>query len=384
MAVTVLFLFISVLAKTNPVYWQQYLHFTITAELNTKEKTVTGFETILYKNQSPDTLQYIWFHLYPNAYRDQSSALFEQLRNVPEKKSKLSAYKRGSISQLNFSVDGEPAATEAHPNLQYIDIVKVLLPHPLLPGDSAMIATPFEVKLPTYFSRSGFSGGQFMVCQWYPKPAVYDTKGWHPMPYLDMGEFYSEYASYNVTLTVPSDMVIAATGVLQTEKEQQQYRSIGKYNNAKRDGNPRMYSPASKHKKSLVYLADTVPDFAFFADKSFVIEYDTLQLSAGKTTDVFAFHHNTAGSSWRKSTDYIKDAVRHYSRWIGEYRYPVVQAVEGPKNNSSGGMEYPMITLITAPNASPSVLDNVLTHEVGAQLVYEYAEHQRKTIRLDG
>ena len=70
-------------------------------------------------------------------------------------------------------------------------------------------------------------------------------------------------------------------------------------------------------------------------------------------------------NQWPNSIDYVKDAVHHYSNWIGDYAYPVVQAVEGPKNNSSGGMEYPMVTLITSPDAKPETLDAVIAHEVG-------------------
>jgi aminopeptidase N len=74
--------------------------------------------------------------------------------------------------------------------------------------------------------------------------------------------------------------------------------------------------------------------------------------------------------TWKKSTSYIKDAVRHYSKWIGQYPYPVVQAVEGPSNLSSGGMEYPMITLITSPKAQEEEMDAVITHEVGHNWFY--------------
>jgi hypothetical protein len=110
----------------------------------------------------------------------------------------------GSIDGLNFKVNGKTAVIEPHSNPQYIDIIKVKLPDVLKPGDSVSISTNFKVKLPSYFSRSGFADGEFMACQWYPKPAVFDKNGWHEFPYLDMGEFYSEYASFKVNITVPS------------------------------------------------------------------------------------------------------------------------------------------------------------------------------------
>ena len=360
-------LFLSVRAIAQTAYWQQYLHYSIDAKLNDKEKTITGSETIVYKNNSPQTLSYIWFHIYPNAYKDQSTALFQQLREDPKRKDKLKKNMSGSISNLAFTVDGTAAAIEPHPKAQYIDIIKVVLPKPLPPGDSVTIATPFKVQLPSYFSRSGYADGEFMVCQWYPKPAVYDKDGWHEMPYLDMGEFYSEYASYKVNITVPKSYVVSATGVLQTPSEANAYKTIGSFNSAhKTDGKPKLYTPVSAAPdKTLSYYADSVPDFAWFADKGFIIEYDTVQLQDGKVIDAFTYYHNDGNTNWTNSIVYVKDAVKHYSRWIGEYDYPVVQAVEGPKNNSSGGMEYPMVTLITSPDAKPETLDAVIAHEVG-------------------
>ncbi len=79
-----------------------------------------------------------------------------------------------------------------------------------------MITTPFHVKLPGVFSRSGWKDQAYQVTQWYPKPAVYDKQGWHPMPYLDQGEFYSEFGSYDVRITVPEYYAVAATGNLVT------------------------------------------------------------------------------------------------------------------------------------------------------------------------
>ena len=220
--------------------------------------------------------------------------------------------------------------------------------------------------LPAYFSRSGYSEGEFMACQWYPKPAVYDKNGWHEMPYLDMGEFYSEYASYQVSLTVPSDYVVAATGNLLSKLELDIYKSVGSANSKSRKGKPVLYSATGNGAtKTLNYFAEKVPDFAWFADKDFVIQYDTIQFSSGKVVDAFTYYHNKKKTLWENSIDYIKEGTSKYSMWVGEYGYPVVQAVEGPSNNSSGGMEYPMVTLITSPDAKKEALDGVIAHEVG-------------------
>ncbi len=358
-----LFLSFSALAQTG--YWQQKLYYTIDISLNDKDKTITGKETVIYKNNSPETLDYVWFHIWPNAYNNENTALYQQIKNDASRKKKLETSSRGSIDGLAFTVNGKTAATEPHTNPSYIDIIKVKLPQPLKPGDSASISTPFTVKLPNYFSRSGFADDEFMICQWYPKPAVYDKTGWHEMPYLDMGEFYSEYADYKVNITLPSEYVVAATGEMNNADELAQYKELGSKNAADRSARIQ-YQPKQKDAvKTLTYTASNVPDFAWFAEKGFIIQYDTLQLASGKLVDAFSYYHNKKNTLWNNSIDYVKEGARYYSNLVGEYEYPVVQAVEGPKNNSSGGMEYPMVTLITSPDAKTETLDAVIAHEVG-------------------
>ena len=345
-------------------YWQQQVRYNINATLDDVQKTITATEKLVYINHAPTKLDFIWFHIWPNAYSNEQTALFKQLQNDEERKKKLGKYSLGNITGLAFTVNGQAAAIEKHP--EHIDIIKLVLPQPLQPGDSVTIATPFTVKLPSYFSRSGFEDGEFMVCQWYPKPAVYDANGWHEMPYLDMGEFYSEYASFDVSVTLPSGYVVGATGVLQNADELAAYKQLGAANAANRDKKPQLYTPtAGTTTKTLSWHADNVLDFAWFAAKDFAISYDTIQLPSGKVADAFAYYHAKKNSLWVNAVDYIKDGVHRYSQWIGEYEYPVVQAVEGPKNSSSGGMEYPMITLITSPDAKAETLDAVIVHEVG-------------------
>jgi hypothetical protein len=357
---------VSLQLSAQSLYWQQQLSYTLSAELNDTENSISGFETLVYKNNSPSTLSFIWFHIWPNAYKNETTALLQQIKNDKDRSKKLENPGTGFIDGLDFKVNGQVAKTEAHPNPQYIDIIKLVLDKPLLSGDSVTISTPFHVKLPPYFSRSGYADGEFMVCQWYPKPAVFDNTGWHEFPYLDMGEFYSEYANYTVSITLPSAYVVGATGTLQTQPELEAYIRTGTENNADRNGKPSLYVPADRNtKKTLQYYAAQVPDFAWFADKDFVIQYDKVVLPGGKSIDAFSYYHNKKNTLWNNSIDYIKDGVSRYSEWVGEYAFPVVQVVEGPKNNSSGGMEYPMITLITSPDAKKESLDAVIAHEIG-------------------
>lgn len=348
-------------------YWQQEVRYDIQVALNDKQHSLKGDLSLEYINHSPDTLHYIWFHLWPNAYKNKNTALAKQLALDKSNEKKMQIADPGYIDNLHFKINGQNAATEN--DTANIDMVKLVLAQPLLPGKQITITTPFTVKLPNYYSRSGYSNNQFMVCQWYPKPAVYDRTGWHQFPYLDQGEFYSEYGSFKVNITVPTEYVVGATGTLQTLPELAKYKQIGLENN--KNGKVIQYKTATPGKsKTLQYTGERIHDFAWFAGKDFVVRYDTMQLTEHDTVDVFSYGQTSGNKTWKNSTSYIKDAVRHYSTWIGQYPYPVVQAVEGPKNLSSGGMEYPMITLITSPNAKEEEMDAVITHEVGHNWFY--------------
>jgi hypothetical protein len=350
-------------------YWQQETNYKIEVSLNDKDHSLKGSLDLEYINHSPDKLDYIWFHLWPNAYKNESTAYAKQVLKEKEGKQRLKDMKdKGSIDGLDFKVNGEKVKTEADP--ANIDVVKVILAKPLEPGGKLTITTPFAVKIPTYSSRSGHIDQSYIICQWYPKPAVYDRKGWHPMPYLDKGEFYSEFGSFDVKITVPSAYVVGATGILQNQDELTKYKEIGKSNNASKS-KPTHYSPSgSAAEKSLQYKGENIHDFAWFADKDFIIRYDTAKLASGKTIDVFTYSFEKGNPNWQNSISYVEGAIRNYSNWIGEYPYPVAQAVEGPKNVMSGGMEYPMITLITSPNAKEPELDGVIAHEVGHNWFY--------------
>ncbi|MGZ8510409.1 MAG: M1 family metallopeptidase, partial [Chitinophagaceae bacterium] len=353
---------------SQTAYWQQEVNYHIAVALNDKNNSLKGDLSIDYINHSPDTLSFIYFHLWPNAYKNEKTALATQLHNDIDSKAKLDNAHGGFIDSLVFRVNDQAVTVETDP--QYIDIVKLILPTPLVPSQAIHITTPFHVKLPSYFSRSGYDQQQYMICQWYPKPAVYDRKGWHAFPYLDQGEFYSEFGTFKVSITVPSEYVIGATGALQTPAELAQYKTIGA-ENFKNKKPVRAYKAAQPNSnKTLEFVAENVHDFAWFADKDFIIQYDTLRLPSGNIVDVFAYYQPNGNKEWNNSVDFIEDAVKHYSEWVGEYPYPTVAAVEGPKNLSSGGMEYPMITLITSPDAKKEGLDAVITHEVGHNWFY--------------
>lgn len=359
-------------------YWQQQVNYTIDVSLNDKDHTLEGFEKIEYINNSPDTLHFIWFHLWPNAYKNDKTAFTDQtLENGNTKFYFSNTEDRGYINRLDFKVGNSTAAIEDHP--QHIDIVKILLPSPLLPGQKTIITTPFHVKLPYNFSRGGHDGESYQATQWYPKPAVYDKNGWHPMTYLDQGEFYSEFGSFDVSITLPKNYVVAATGELQNgeEKSWLKTRSSFSWEPLKEKEKSKygqvktiiqFFPESSKESKTVRYKQNNVHDFAWFADKRFIVNYDTCRLASGKIIDAFTFYTPSHKENWNNTVQNAKDAVRHYSNLIGEYPYSIVQVVQGPES-FGGGMEYPTITVIS-PNENKKSLDNTIAHEIGHNWFY--------------
>ncbi|HEU4858743.1 MAG TPA: M1 family peptidase, partial [Chitinophagaceae bacterium] len=244
--------------------------------MNDKDHTLDGFEKIEYINNSPDTLKFIWFHLWPNAYKNDKTAFTDQsLENGSTKFYFSSKEDHGYINRLEFKVNNQTAATEDHP--EHIDIVKLVLPSALLPGQTIIITTPFHVKLPYNFSRGGHDGESYQATQWYPKPAVYDKKGWHPIPYLDQGEFYSEFGNFDVSITLPENYVVAATGELQSEEEKNwlltrssfswepiKEKIKTKYGQTKTT--TQLFPTSSAELKTLRFIQSHVHDFAWFAD----------------------------------------------------------------------------------------------------------------------
>ncbi|TDH26500.1 M1 family peptidase [Segetibacter sp. 3557_3] len=336
-------------------YWQQEVNYNIKVSLTDSNHSLDGFARIEYINYSPDSLSFIWFHLWPNAYKNDKTAFSEQLLKLGRKDFYFSKPEdRGYINRLQFKADEIAARVEE--DSANIDLIKLILPRTLPPGAKTIITTPFHVKLPFNFSRGGHVGQDYQVTQWFPKPAVYDRYGWHPMPYLDQGEFYSEFGSYDVELTVPSIYQVAATGVLQDTEKLNELKSKGKVS-------------TTDSTTTWRYKQDSIHDFAWFASKDFLASYDTVMLSSGKKIDVFSYYHDKDKAKWGKTIDYAKQGIRHYSNWIGDYPYTVAKVVQGSENENSGGMEYPTITLITTEETGHE-LDATIVHEIGHNWFY--------------
>ncbi len=363
-----IFLYLSLNYISAQDYFQQETNYIIDVSLNDVEHSLSGFEKIEYINHSEDTLSFIWIHLWPNAYKNKNTALSRQkIENGDDKLYYSSNEEQGYIDSLEFKVDGKPVKWNYHE--KNIDICKITLNSSLKPNEKVTISTPFFVKIPDgQFSRLGHVDQSYMITQWYPKPAVYDKDGWHIMPYLDQGEFYSEFGTFEVRITIPENYIVGATGDLQNKEE------IDFLNNKAANGisnfNTALLFPESSEKtKTLYYKQKNIHDFAWFADKRFHVLKGEVELPYSKRkVTIWTMFTNNEAELWENSIEYMHDAIYYYSLWNGEYPYKQCTAVDGTIS-AGGGMEYPNVTII-GESGTAKALEEVIVHEVGHNWFY--------------
>jgi len=365
-------------------YFQQEVNYTINVTLDDTNHILHGVEYIDYFNNSPDDLDFIWFHLWPNAYKDNTTALAKQ--KLEDGNTSLYFAKeseKGYINSIDFKVDGERVKWSYHPD--HIDICKVILNKPIKAGESIRISTPFLVKIPdAKFSRLGHVSQSYMITQWYPKPAVYDKNGWHPMPYLDQGEFYSEFGSFDVSITLPKNYTIGATGDLQNKDEIIRLNKLASQTDTiKNFGKDLSFPKSANETKTLRYIQKNVHDFGWFADKRFHVLKGEVELPySKKKVELWTMFTNNEADLWRNSIEYMHDAVYYYSLWNGDYPYKHCSAVDGTIS-AGGGMEYPNVTVI-GESGNKFFLEEVIMHEVGHNWFYGMlASNERKHPWMD-
>ena len=339
------------LFSQQKTYFQQEVNYEIDVLLNDDEHTLSAYEKIEYKNNSPNELSFLWFHIWPNAYKDDSTAYAKQAGPNSRFAKSDSSY-RGFIDSLDFKVDGKKIDWSYHP--EWIDVVKLSLANTLKPNQTITIETPFFVKLPgEVFSRLGHTAKHYEITQWYPKPAVYDKKGWHPMPYLNQGEFYSEFGTFNVKITLPKDYKVMATGDLVngeseylwlegltfktdslnslSEKELKEWikndqkikseialdvslensednpssRKLSvSLGSSKKNSESYTSEPFTSDNKTLHFRQSNVHDFAWFADKNWLVQKGELILQ-GRTDPItlWSFYLPKNAELWRNSIE---------------------------------------------------------------------------------
>lgn len=338
-------------------YFQQEVNYSISVKLDDKLHRLSAQETIQYINKSPDTLGILYFHLWPNAYSGNNTALAKQLLRTNGKQRLFDSYRaRGFIDSLDFKIDNQKISWN---QLKDNPDICVLYPdYPLLPGDTISITTPFRVKIPEgNISRMGYSEGAYQVSQWYPKPAVYDRNGWHQMPYLDQGEFYSEFGNFSVDITLPENFLVAATGDLRTESESARIErlSSGDYSG--------QWADESNAQKTIEYNAENVHDFAWVAGRNFLVSTGKASMPfTGREIKITVMYAPRQAFIWNNAMEYVQRSLMAFSSWIGEYPYNSFVAVQSAIAAGSG-MEYPGMAIIGDEEDSYS-LDEVIAHEI--------------------
>ena len=352
-------------------YFQQEVSYTINVTLDDQKHALFGNETIVYKNNSADVLNLIYMHIWPAAYSNANSALAKEFySNGDNRFLTASENDLGNIHSLDFSVNGEKVQWKKLNDT--IDICVLKLLQPLNPGDIITISTPFRIKIPSDFiSRLGHTDQSYFITQWYPKPAVYDASGWNYFPYLDQGEFYGEFGSFDVYITLPDNYVLAATGV--RVDAQNEIDWLNKKDSVTRNSSVFFTNanqpPSSPTTKTIHFHQEKIHDFAWFADKNWNVLKDTLkQPETGKTITTWSFFSNREAAFWMNAPRFLRDGIEYYSSKVGNYPYDEISAVD-VGNSAGNGMEYPMIMTI-GNYGSVIDLEQTILHEVGHNWFY--------------
>ncbi|MEP7194950.1 MAG: M1 family metallopeptidase [Saprospiraceae bacterium] len=359
-------LFISGVNAQDELYFQQKVDYDIHVKLNDQLHILEGHINIKYLNNSHEVLDKIGMHLWPNAFSTKSTEFAKQkLLHRSTRYYDSPPSESGNIELSKLMVNSKKAEIVLVKNNP--DMGWLVLPELLKPNEEILIDADFIVKIPASFSRFGHIDQSYQITQWYLKPAVYDRKGWHLMPYLDQGEFYSEFGNYKVSITLPENYVVAASGVLQESKEIEFLnKRVELTKNYLSQASLELAISDSQNLKTISYKADSVHDFAWFADKKFLVTKDQAKLKSGKLVDTWCFFN--AHKFWPNGARFTARAIEFYSDKVGEYPWPQATAVHSALS-AGGGMEYPMITVINDVSSDKS-LDQVICHEVGHNWFY--------------
>ena len=345
--------------KPHASYWQQDVDYKIKANIDEVSNIIDGDLTLEYFNNSPDTLQQVYFHLYQNAF--QPGSYLDNLQKENRVKPRYGKYESQKLGTEINSIS--VAGTTVQPEFDNT-IMKVKLPKALMPGSSVV----FKIQFKTYFdigntrrrmkvfNSSGYK--HYDGVHWYPRISVYDAKfGWDTQQHLGK-EFYGDFGQYEVELSFSSNYVVEATGVLQNPSETfpgdlRQRLDISNFAGKAWESKPSEITPYKKEeRKTWKYKAINVHDFAFTADPTYRIgEVDWEGIK------IVAVVQEGHAAKWQNAASYTAKIIETYSRDFGRYVYPKMVVAD-----ARDGMEYPMLTL--DGGADPDYR-GLLAHEVG-------------------
>ena len=331
-------------------YWQQHVDYTMEIDVDVKTFTYTGEQKLVYTNNSPDSLERVFYHLYYNAFKPGSDLeatsrnSYNDKRNMSKTLLSLDKNDWGDLRVLALAQDGVALSYTTKET-----ILEVELNTPLLPGEKTTLDMSFFVKVPAIVRRAGKNnkdGVAFSMAQWYPKLCEYDAEGWHANPYLGR-EFYGVWGDFNVTINIDKDYTVAASGYLQApEKIGHGYASL---------------DPGVVHgeKISWNFIAPDVHDFTWAADPEYI--HDVVSVKNG--LDMHFFYKNEAPylKSWKDLQPFAVKFLEFFSKNVGKYPYNQYSVIMA----GDGGMEYAMCTFITGSGYSDyRKLLGVTSHEI--------------------
>ena len=362
-------------------YWQQRADYTIDVRLDEAKRRLEAAEVITYHNNSPHTLKYIWIQLDQNIFRGDSIAeRTATFSSKPEKSlggiDKPARISLNDLRRQQFMADNElgfeisKVADRLGKALDFVIVgtnMRVDLPQPLKPGQQTQLAIDFGfniVEEDAVGARSGYEhfpddareGGNdiFLLAQWYPRVAAFtDYEAWTNKEFLGRGEFTMEFGDFEVSIDVPADHIVSATGELANAREvltPEQRKRLKQSEDAKRpvfivtpEEALANEAEGTTERKVWRFKADDVRDFAWASSRKFIWDARGYQQGGSVQPLVMAmsFYPKEGGELWQKySTESVIHTMDVYGRFSFDYPYPTAQSVNGPV----GGMEYPMIT----------------------------------------
>lgn len=315
--------------------------YRMDVRLDPTAKTIVGTERISYRNPSPDILSEIWLRLYLRAFRDPNT-IWMQEASVSARGRARDPMTRGDIQISKLGLANGTSLLES--TTLSDTLMHVPLPQPLAPGQSIELDIEWTSKLPRVFARTGYGGNNdtfFMVGQWYPKMVVYDRGRWNTEPWHTNAEFFHDFGSYDISITVPDAYIVAGAGM------------------------PLGEQPGDRGSKRWRFMADNVTDFAFAASPDFKI-----RTTMADSVEIALYYLPEHAADIE---EYLKAAVgslQAFGSWYGPYPYPRLTIVDVPDTAiEAGGMEYP--TLITGGNrvlpGASGAIALVTAHEIGHQ-----------------
>ena len=328
-------------------YWQQHVEYEMDIVVDVSDFTYDGDQSIIYTNNSNDTIKKVYYHLFFNAFKPNSQmdirsrTIRDPDRRVGSRIVALEEKDYGDISVSALKQDGKDVSYELNETLLLARLNK-----PLLPGKKTKLSMVFTAQIPLQIRRSGKlnkEGIDMTMTQWFPKLAEYDYEGWHPNPYIGR-EFHGVWGNYSVNITIDKDYVVGGTGYLQNANE------IG---HGYTEKNPK---ENGGKKNTWKFYAPNVHDFAWAADPDYV--HDIKKSESG--VDLHFFYKPTVNvEDWKKLQEDSVLLMKYFEEAIGPYPWKQYSIIQG----GDGGMEYAMCTMITGERSYPSLL-GVTAHEM--------------------